>query len=57
MKTIEITEIGIEEGVDLGSEIKDCLLPNMALYGKLFYYSMLCKWTTSLVDSTWVICQ
>ena len=30
-KEIEIIEIDVEEGVDLGSGIKDSLLPNMVL--------------------------
>ena len=47
----DIVEIKIEEGVDLGSGIKDFLLPNVVLNGEFFYCS------TSLVDSTWVICQ
>ena len=32
-KEFEITEIGVEEGVDLGSEIKDSLLPHVVLGG------------------------
>ena len=48
----------IEEfGVELGSGIKESLLSNVVLYEDLFYHSMLFKWTTSLADSTWVICQ
>ena len=31
-KEFEIIEIGVEEGVDLGSKIKDSLLPNVVLY-------------------------
>ena len=30
-KKFEIVEIGVEEGVDLGSGIKDSLLPNVVL--------------------------
>ena len=54
-KELEIVEIGAEEGVDLGSGIKDSLVPNVVLKGELFHPSMLCKWTTSFVDSAWVI--
>ena len=35
-KEFEIVEIGVEEGVDLGSEIKDSFLPNLVLKGKFF---------------------
>ena len=57
-KEFKIANIGVKEGVDLGSKIKDSLLPNLVLYGGMFFYcSMLCKWTTSFVESTWVICQ
>jgi hypothetical protein len=31
-KEFEIVEIGIEEGVDLGSKVKDSLLPNVVLW-------------------------
>jgi hypothetical protein len=31
IKEFEIVEIGVEEGVDLGFEIKDSLLPNIVL--------------------------
>ena len=30
-KEVEIIEIGVEEGVDLGSIIKDSLIPNVVL--------------------------
>ena len=30
-KEFEIVEIGVEEGVDLGSEIKYSMLPNMVV--------------------------
>ena len=54
----EIIEIRVEEGVDLGSTIKDSMLPNMVLWvGGLFNHSILCKWTTSLANSTWTLCQ
>ena len=55
IKTIEfeITEIGDEEGVDLSFGIKDSLLLNVG--GGLFYCLMLCKWTTSLAYSTYMI--
>lgn len=54
----EIIEIRVEKGVDLGSVIKDSLLPNVVLLGgDLFYRFMFCKWTTSIIYSTWVICQ
>ena len=61
-KEFETIEIGVAEGIDLGSIIKDSLLPNVVLGGggggwKLFYHSMVCKWTTSIVDSIWIICQ
>ena len=39
----------VEMVVDLVFEIKGSLLPNV-IEGKLFYYSMLCKWTTSLAN-------
>ena len=41
-KEIEIFEVGVEEGVDLG--------PMWCYRGELFYHSMLCKWTTSLAN-------
>jgi hypothetical protein len=50
-KGFEIVEIGVEEAVDLGFGIKDCLLLDVALRGRgrdFFYRSMLCKWTTLL---------
>ena len=54
-------ESGVEEGVDLSSRIKDPLLQRGVIKGVggggLFYHSMLCKWTTLLVNSTWVLCQ
>ena len=31
IKEFEISEISVEEGVDLGSKIKDSLLPNVVL--------------------------
>jgi hypothetical protein len=31
-KGYEIVEIGVEEGLDLGSRINDCMLPNVVLY-------------------------
>ena len=39
-------EIKVEEGVDLGFEIKDCMFPNLVLQGELLHRSMLCKWMT-----------
>ena len=47
----------VEEGVDLGSIIKEYMLPNLVLLGGILLLFMLCKWTTSLANSTWVICQ
>ena len=35
-KEFEISESGVKEGVDLGSKIKDSLLPNMVLEGGTF---------------------
>ena len=32
-KEFESVEIGVEEGVDLGSRVKDSLLPNLVLQG------------------------
>jgi hypothetical protein len=52
-KEFEIAKLGVEEGVDQGSRIEDSLLPMWCYRGELFYCSMLCKWTTSLANSTW----
>ena len=52
IKEVEITEIGVEEGVDLSF-----------LKSNIVYFPMWCNegktqsWTTSLADSAWVICQ
>ena len=35
-KEFEIAENGVKEDVDLGSRIKDSLLPNLVLEGELF---------------------
>ena len=43
-KEYEIAEIGVEEGVDMGSGIKYSLLPNVVLQGGTM--SMVRKWTT-----------
>ena len=56
-KGFEIIEIGVEEGIDLGSRIKDSMLFNLVLQGKSFFRLMLCKWMMSLANSTWDICQ
>ena len=57
-KESKIVEIGVEEGVDLATKIKESLLPKCGVIwgGEFFYHSMFCKWTTSLA-STWVICH
>jgi hypothetical protein len=55
-KEFEIIEIGVEEDVDLGSGMKDSILSIVVLQGEAFYCSKLWKWTTSLADSTRVIC-
>ena len=58
MKEFEIATIGDGEGVDMGSIIEYSLFLNVVFFlGELFYRSMLCKWTTSLADFAWVICQ
>jgi hypothetical protein len=43
-KEVEIIEIGVEEGVDLGYVIKDSLL--------LFYHSMVCECRAIITNST-----
>jgi hypothetical protein len=55
-KEFGIPEIGVEEGVDTGFGIKDSLYFSIWCYsgGGSFHRSILCKWTTSLLDSTWV---
>ena len=54
-KEFEIVEIGVGEGVDLRFGIKDC--QTGLIGGELFYRSMFCKWTTTLANSTRIICQ
>ena len=51
-KEFKIIEIEVEEDVELGSGIRDSLLPNLVLWGGLFCHSMLCKWTISLANPT-----
>jgi hypothetical protein len=52
IKEFQIVQSGVEEGVDLGIESKILLLSIWCQSGEFFYCSMLCKWMTSLVDST-----
>ena len=54
-KKFEIVEIGVGEGVDL--KLRNQRFPIWSNRGELFYCSISCKWTTTLANSTWVICQ
>ena len=54
---IKIAEIRVEEDDNPHSGINDSLLPMWCYKGNSFIVQCLCKWTMSLVDSTWGICQ
>ena len=56
-KEFEIIEIEVKEGVALDSGIKDIMLPNVILLGGGWRNSLSFNVVTTLVDSTWAICQ